>query len=215
VINSDTQEIRYTPEQLSQILNKLMTLYEIDGVRLSQKTGIPTTTINRLRKSDPNNNPTLLTLIPLAKFFSITVSQLIGETNLPDNSLPLPKFSQLPILSWEESVNWSNLNDKSRLSITTENEYSDKAFALIIEDDDFEKLSKGTILLIDPSLEPKHHDYAIVHRKEQKKATLKQIVIEDSKYFLKSVITSTSIVELMPEDKILGVLVEYKKYVRK
>lgn len=215
MINSDTQEIKYTSEQLSQILNKLMTIYDIDGVRLSKNTGIPTTTINRLRKSDPNNNPTLLTLIPLAKFFSITVSQLIGETNLPDTSLPPPKFSQLPILSWEESVNWSNVRDTSKLSITTENEYSDKAFALIVEEDDFKKLSKGTILLIDPTLKPNHHDYVIVHRQGQERASLKQTVIEDSKIFLKSVITNTSIVELASEDKILGVLVEYKKYVKK
>ena len=66
-------------QRLSAILNHLMAESRIDGVQLSRRTGVPVTTINRLRKNDVDNNPTLSTLVPLANFFVITVSQLIGD----------------------------------------------------------------------------------------------------------------------------------------
>ncbi len=74
-------------QRLSAILNHLMAESKIDGVQLSRRTGIPVTTINRLRKNDADNNPTLSTLVPLAHFFAITVSQLIGDEPIPDASI--------------------------------------------------------------------------------------------------------------------------------
>ena len=111
-------------KRLSNALNQLMIEHNIDGVLLSKNVGIPTTTINRLRKGDPTNNPTLTTLVPLAEFFSITVSQLIGDEPLPKSSsrhhpeIPL-SLTYLPLLSWGEVIGWpSTINQKHSIIST-------------------------------------------------------------------------------------------------
>ena len=198
--------------RLSNILNQLMAAHQLDGVQLSKKIGIPTTTINRLRKGDPDNNPTLLTLLPVANFFSITVSQLIGEEALPDKLPSRNKFLRLPILSWEEAIVWPESDSAPRQTILTENDYSNKSFALVIEEDNLEKFLKGTVLLFDPVISPISEDFVLSYKKGNKIPSFKQIIIDDEQIFLKSLILSSSLTSFTDEYKILGVLIEYKRF---
>lgn len=63
-------------------LKKLMDLHQINDKVLSGSTGVPAANISRL-KNNLTCNPTLGTLLPIAKYFGITVSELIGEA-VPD-----------------------------------------------------------------------------------------------------------------------------------
>lgn len=69
---------------------------ELDDVVLSKHTGVPYTTIARLRNS-PNSNPTSSTLRPIAQFFDITIDQLLGDHPLPSDRLPQLHIAQLII----------------------------------------------------------------------------------------------------------------------
>ncbi|KTC94848.1 helix-turn-helix domain-containing protein [Legionella feeleii] len=198
-------------EKLGKILNQLMKQYEIDGVQLSHYTGIPTTTINRLRQGIPNGNPTLLTLIPIAQHFSITVSQLIGESCLT----PEPAMSSLPLISWDEAINPSKVKNISQLSVLSENSYSKDAFALIVEGDNYQDFSRGTLLLIDPQLTPQDGNIVLISSKMQRTPILKKLLVENSVYFLKSMIYEKHIEKFDENDYIIGVLAEYKRYLLK
>jgi len=212
MINSETKQ-RLSSVHLSRVLGKLMLEHNVDGVQLSKHTGIPTTTINRLRNADPNTNPTLLTLLPLAQFFSITLSQLIGEEPLSDIETN-KKITRLPILSWEEALIWPRVTEQTTSSIVTDHNYSKNAFALIATEDYSEKIEKGTILLIDPLATPLHFDYVLTFKQEQEFPSLKQFIIEDGMQYLRSLYSKSIVTPFTSEFKILGVIIEYKKNCR-
>ena len=67
--------------QLSQILKRLMTTHPINDLRLSQATGVPSTTIARLRASR-EANPTISSLRLIASFFGVSIGQLLGDEPL-------------------------------------------------------------------------------------------------------------------------------------
>lgn len=207
-------------ERLSDRLNQLMLECKIDGVKLGKYTGIPTTTINRLRNSDPNNNPTLTTLVPLANFFSITVSQLIGDEPICSEQISgishdqEEKMRRIPVLQWEEAILPPTHYNPERQTVRTEYNYHADAYALVVEENDWQNLTRGTALLIDPSLQVEHRDFIIVHKIGQKTPTLKQALYDEGLLYLKPIIEGYGITLLTPEHNILGVVVEYKKNLR-
>jgi len=78
-----------------------------------------------------------------------------------------------------------------------------------------ENLSKGTLLLIDPLLRPDHRDFAIVYKEGQPVPTLKQVLHDEGEIFLKSMLYGSNIVPFTSTHKVLGVVVEYKKNLKK
>lgn len=75
-------------------LERLMKQHNVSLKQLAQEVGVPAANISRL-KNDSSSNPTLSTLIPIAKFFDVSVSELIGE--LPKNIDKLQIEEQLQI----------------------------------------------------------------------------------------------------------------------
>ena len=69
---------------LGDVLSLLMTECDIDDAKLSREVSIPASTISRMRLN-PDANPTASTLRPIAKFFSVSISQLLGDEPLPEN----------------------------------------------------------------------------------------------------------------------------------
>src|ERR1700730_4201865 len=89
-----------------------MTEARISASQLSKNTGLPTTTIKRIR-SNANANPTLVSLLPIAAFFRISLSQLIGEEDIPANiikgtfSSNQKLWTRVPIITWEQAILWN------------------------------------------------------------------------------------------------------------
>lgn len=203
-------------EKLSDNLNFLMTEARISADELGRRTGIPASTIKKIRNRY-NPNPTLTTLLPLAQYFTITLDQLVGNEPLPETrvkgsyQMNAEKLRQIPVLSWEESICWPNTIERSHLTTTTENNYGVTAYALIVEEDNWENLARNTLLLVDPMLEVEHRDYIVVHKQGQKKPALKQALFDEGQIYLKPITREYPIATLTSEHKILGVVVEYKK----
>ena len=216
--NSGSEDRTSFALRLSQSLNQLMQENGIDGVSLCKATGVPSTTINRLRKRDPNINPTLSTLIPIANYFSISVDQLLGEkplsrSRLKDKQPMAPcNLQLLPILNWEEATDWRTHLKRTTHAVTlTEHQYSEHSFALIIQAPDWENFPMGTTLLIDPCSTPLHRDFILTYRATQPQATLKQLLIDEGQRYLKPTLSGCPCSLMTPEHVILGVVVEYKK----
>jgi SOS-response transcriptional repressor LexA len=207
-------------DKLSDNLNLLMAEVHISADELARRTGLPASTIKKIRNRY-NPNPTLTTLLPLARYFLVTLGQLVGNEPLPAERIKgiylenVDVMRHVPILSWLESLDSSHVKTQSHATITTEHDYSQQVYALIVEEDDWENLVKGTALIIDPTLTAEHRDFALVYKEGQSVPTLKQILYDEGQIYLKSVVQGYNIVLLTPEHKILGVVVEYKKQLRK
>jgi len=62
---------------ISEVLGNLLRKHNMKSKDLSEQTKVPTMTIIRLLKNR-NANPTLATLLPIAKYFKITINELCG-----------------------------------------------------------------------------------------------------------------------------------------
>ena len=205
-------------EKLSDNLNLLMAEVHISADELARRTGIPASTIKKIRNRY-SPNPTLTTLIPLAHFFSLTLGQLVGDEPLPNDRIKgtyqinESSLKQIPIITWQETLSWPNTTSQHNF-VSTEYEYNNNAYALMIEEEGWENLAKGTVLLVDPTLKIEHRDYAIVHKEGQTSPALKQILYDEDNIFLKSVLNTSNIIPFSSVHKVLGVVVEYKKYLK-
>jgi SOS-response transcriptional repressor LexA len=215
-------------KRLSEVLNRLMQECDTDGVQLSKNTGVPTTTINRLRSGDSKNNPTLTTLVPLAEFFSVTVSQLIGDESLPqdrEKGTHKPNVSgwkPIPHLSWEQVTCWPNaraevepeINEWTATDITV----SENAFALTMEGDSmYPRFPEGTVLIIEPKCTIGNRDFIIILPKDQAKPLFKQILIDGTDCYIKSLNKDFKEIKKISLDnyRIIGVMIQARMEYRK
>jgi hypothetical protein len=157
-----------------------MKSHDTNMTLLYKHTGVPITTIQRICK-DPNANPTLASLIPIADFFSITLAQLIGDEPLPQaNQSGLAKsLTHVPIISWQQAVHWPkfSFNGHQPRLVSTEISLGDNPFSLEIIDDHLDSFHKGTQLIVDIHLKPNHGDYVISYKKGSNQASLNQILL--------------------------------------
>lgn len=207
-------------EKLSKNLNLLMAEAHLNAEELSRRIGLPASTIKKIRNNN-DSNPTLSTLSPLAKYFSLTISQLVGDEPFPVSrikgsyKIDPETLNHVPLISWHEAILWPTTPNPSRSTITTEHKYSKNAYALLVEEDNWENLAKDTALLVEPALEVEHRDFIIVYKNGQKIPTLKQALFDEGQMYLKPVTQGYNIAVFTPEHKILGVIVEYKKHLKK
>jgi len=201
------QNIRLRDNLLSLMKNN-----DTNMTHLYKNTGVPITTIQRICK-DPNANPTLASLIPIADFFSITVAQLIGEDPLPNSPIkPVPQnWCHISIITWQHAIEWPNSKHEfqSRF-ITTDMKVGDHAFALEILDDHHENFQKGSIIIVDPSASASHRDYVISYKKGSHHASLKQLLAHEGDIYLKPTNSEFKTTLMNENYRILGVVVQVR-----
>lgn len=193
----------------------------ISADELARRTGIPASSIKKIRNNN-NPNPTLTTLIPLAEYFDISLDQFVGKEPIPDTRIPgqyknnIEKLKRIPIIRWKDAIIWPNVQNKDEYpKVTSEFDYSTGAYALLVEESEWENLSKGTALLVEPNLKPEHRDFVIIHKKGHIVPTVKQILHDEDQIYLKPIIAGYNITLFSDEHRILGVIVEYKKHLKK
>ena len=202
---------------LAKTIEYLMETRNINMNQLHKKTGVPVTTINRLL-NEKNANPTISSLIPIANFFEITLNQLMGID--PSNLDPLidkyaPKNSlwrNVPIISWERAAEWSANISTANISetISTDILLGNNPYALIISESNWEGFFPNSVIIIDSSILPDHGDYAVILKKGQKRASLKQILIDDDKTYLRPVNKDYQTQILDESYELLGVVVQIR-----
>lgn len=190
---------------LSDTLNVLMAKARINSSELARATGLPATTIKRIRNNE-QCNPTISTLAPIAQHFSISMSELLGggiTASVGANALPL--------LSWAEAPHIDTLTThRERAGITTELVLSKNSYALPIESDELTPFAQGGFILIDRERAAKTLDYIVVFKQGMQQAILKKLIVEGDALYLKSLIQGIQVLPLTEEFRTLGVVAQYK-----
>ncbi len=202
-------------ERLSQNLNILMKRARVTTNVLARQTNIPASTIKKLRNSS-NINPTLSTLIPIANYFSLSIERILHDDFSMNSTLSItkPDVYHLPIITWEESIHWPHKKQASKYKeIITEYRFSELAFALRIENNEYMPFPCHSILFIEPSMQPLNNDFVLTYINEQT-PTLKQFLQEDGGTWLKSLKISNHIMPIKEDSRILGVVVEYRHFLK-
>lgn len=201
---------------ISVILKGLMAELGINESELARRTGIGQPVVHRICSGE-TDNPKVATLSPIANFFAISISQLIGDEPLPANRIPgtfnpdAQGWRQLPVLSWKQAITWPNLPIKSNPlpTISTDIELSPHAYALAVRDTTMEpRFPEGTVLLIEPELQPSNLDFAIVHIEGHELPNFKQILIDGDHIILKPLNSDFKTFLLDRPHRFLGVMVQ-------
>ena len=200
-----------TLHKLSDNLNLLMTAARISTSQLARRINVPLSSVKKIRKGD-NKNPTLATLLPIAEFFSVTLEELVTGNPLKkiNNLVPV----QLPLISWQEILNWPDVVANKQHVVFSENNYSEYAYSLRLEVDCGIFLS-NSLLLIEPKIYPLHGDYVVAHREGLASAVLKQFLIEEETSYLRSLNIAIHTVPMAQNYRILGVVMEYRNTLKK
>ena len=201
---------------MSKILKGLMAELGINESELARRTGIGQPVVHRICSGE-TDNPKVATLSPIANFFAISISQLIGDEPLSPERIPgtfnpdAQGWRQIPLLAWNQVLHWPNLTEKLAPlpTISTDIELGQHAYAVSTRDTTMEpRFPEGTILLIDPNLKPNSLDFAIVHVEGYDLPNFKQVLIDGGHTILKPLNTDFKTLLLDKPHKLLGVMVQ-------
>lgn len=196
-------------KNLSENLNLLMAKARVSSDELARQIGIPATTIKRIRNNE-QANPTISTLLPIANYFSVSINQLIEAEPNDINLHPLKTY-RIPLLSWQECIQHTEIEYKEQSKyISVERFVSKQAFALIVEDSELYFFPKNSILIVEPSEKPLNGDYIIVANIQQNIRSIRKYIVELDQIYLKPMISGIATSALTSEYKIIGVILQYK-----
>lgn len=205
-------------------LKALMSLAKINASELARRTGVAQPIIHRL-STGQNTNPKLATVKPISEYFMVTVSQLIGEESLPSDksfyrvSSEHRGWNRVPLITWQDAVAWPNaLNQyqesENSVYVSTDANVSKLAYGLKIKGCAMEPIfPENTTVVVEPSRDPKDRDFVIVHLHNDPEARLKQVIMDGSDYYLKSLnpdLEEVRVTKMQPQDRFLGIMAQAK-----
>ncbi len=180
---------------LSNILRTLMNEVGITVTELARQTDVGQPVIHRMASGE-TDNPKVGSLSPIAKFFNVSISHLIGDEPLPTDRVSgshnpyYRSWSKLPLLNMEQATLWPQqkiFETEIATYVSTEANVSENAFAIRLEDNTMEpRFPAGTILIIEPNLQPTNNDFAAVNIKGQGKVQFKQVQFDGEELYLKA-----------------------------
>ena len=161
---------------LSYVLKELLEKFDnLSGSELAKRTGLPTSTINRILAGTVSD-PRISTLKPIANYFGLSVDQLLGYVELPVNySIKAEKKSPslaIPNYSYKSLNNDLDTPNQWFTWVTEKKNPENNCFALTIDTTKYEPIfEQDTILIVEPNtLPPQHNDYVVL--KFDKKQTI-------------------------------------------
>lgn len=200
----------FNGERLNKILSQLMHENSVTLTKLSANTGIPIPTLKRLQ-SDPSANPTISSLVPVAKFFNLSVNQLIGASAITGRNNGFlhsdENWTQIPILSWGEVIEWKKYSQSSIRYVETDCGCSEQSFAVEVIEDDWSGFLKHSILILDTRVKIRHKCYALCI-KDEKHVSFKQILKNEGAIYLRSPNPNFPMVNSNNEYQFIAVLVQ-------
>ncbi len=205
--------------KLNKILKSLLDKSNLSENELSRRTGIPQQIINRILLGQ-NKNPKIATLKPLAHYFMVSISQLIGD-------LPLAKEANLNIshAGWNEipiidgntinPLTLSELTSRTTTKMSVDIQINSSCFAIKLDDSSMEpKFSKGTLLVFDHLRKIINTNFGLIYIHAQQKTVFRQLFIKQENIYIKCLNPKLKCYKLkqrlLSEDKYLGTLIQSK-----
>jgi SOS-response transcriptional repressor LexA len=199
--------------KLSEILQQLIEEKGLTITELARRIQISQPTIQRIA-TGVYKRPHAKTLKPIAEFFKISIDQLQGlEPILWLKSKSI--IRQIPLLTPSQAFVWPDAQDKSYTSaVVIDIEAGTSAYAMEMPDPSMEPLvPKRSILIIDPTKEPRYRSYVAVKLQHAREIMIRQLLIDSEKYYIKplsSDFEQFKMTPLSPEDSIAGVVVQVR-----
>lgn len=178
------------PPERSNLI-ELMKALKVGDNELSAQTGLPPTTIYRMKVG--TTDPRLSTMKALADFFQVTLGQIVNEEPLPADFLELNDkvnknntFFKIPVLGWEQASVWK----EGALQQYTEWTYTDvvqseKAFALKIRSDEYGlRFPKGGVILVEDVLPESYPYYAVIFNLASQECSIVKVMQAASVVYL-------------------------------
>ncbi len=209
---------RYT--KLAQKLKRLLFERNMKVSDLAREVNLPQPTVHRL-VTGKSTRPYKSSLEPIAQFFSVSVEELLNETQNVEsiwnpsetNKLaPSPSIKNIPIISWQQLNDLSAARKSAEKQVLTLGCLSEESFAVVMPDSSMEPFfANGTLLIFDPKQTPKDRTYVLVNLQENNLFIFRQLLIDGDDRYLKPLNPDLSLFKmrmLHKHDKILGLLVE-------
>lgn len=205
--------------KFNENIKKLLERESINASTLARNINVAERNLYRLI-SDKNSNPTLSSLRPIAKFFNVSVSQLIGEDvlNFDNASYSRRTISNIPLIELSEltAIIESHEESNARETISTDATVSDKSFAFRINHGGLEPcFPKGSIVVIDTNRNYSHGNFVLIISDNEKMPQMREIISDGSDICLKSANPALSQIKmsrLSTNDKVLGVVAQINSY---
>lgn len=199
---------------ISDVLQDLLILHEINVTELSRRINVSQPTIQRI-VSGAYKQPRNTTLEPIARYFEISINQLRGIEPIPFLRLGKEKIiKNLPLFHYHDLQSWPIIQNNSNHCVVSNMNLSEEAFAMYMPDSSMEPvMPKGSILLIDPDKLPQHGSYVALKLKNFSGIIIRQLVTDTTKNFIKALsfdLSNFNITALTDEDKIIGVIMEIR-----
>lgn len=207
------------PVKLAQNLDNMMSNRQLSASELSRRINIPSDTIKKMR-TGKNTNPTIATLKPIANYFGITVSQLIGEEPITsancgeeDYHNNQTKYASIPIIAWQDTVLWVETKYPVKkycyVSLAT---LKNNAYALELQNSSYQLFPSDSVIIVDPQSDYLHGDYVLVHKAGQTVPSIKKVINDEGVYYLQSIIVGLNNITSLAHYNVLGVIIGYTKW---
>jgi SOS-response transcriptional repressor LexA len=192
-------------KKLSHNVNVLMAEYRLSSSELARQTGVPATSIKRLRNNE-QANPTVSTLLPIAQFFGLSLSELVCESNVIHQHKG-SSVQAVPLLTWQTCIEVNNADPLE--FITTCSKRSDSAFALRVDSEESSSFPKGCIIIVEPQLTAKDGDFIVVAKTSGGSVSIKKMLVDLDQCYLRSLRPGLEVMHLHADIRIFGVVTEY------
>lgn len=196
-----------------QNLKYLLKKYRVTIKVLAEKTGIDEAILYKM-SAGKIIKPSAENILTIASFFGISSEELLVQDleNQIWESSHISSYATVPLIRWEDALAKAQnktVNVLGKVPSFSDSPRSIRAFALVIDSNIYApKFPENTLFVVDPEVQPKHEHYVIVFSTTTHKTVLKQVLMDDSDTYLKSV-TSDALPNTLPvkkgeDDIILG-----------
>lgn len=200
--------------RLSEVLKALLRHRKLTVSELSRHTGIVQPVIYRMTTGE-TDNPKLSSLLPIANYFNVNISQLIGEEPLSHEGNADQQVKAIPLLNLANVQEYKKVIPHETKNIMAMG-LSEFGFALVMPDTSMEPMfQRGSLLIFDPLNEPQDRSFVLVRLGAPATIVFRQLIIDVDQKYLKPLNPDFNLFKMRlldKNDEIIANLVESRNY---
>lgn len=197
-------------------LEILTKMYGISEAELCRETNISQATLWRLLNG--GTDPRASTLNAIASYFNISVDQLLGNQPIvkttDKTSTNKNNTVYLPIFSLEKPTELAKMVGKVTPGnwnkwLDVESSIKSDCFTVEISGESmWPDFIEGTLIIIDPTITPKHRNYILCRLHTSNEIIFRQYIEERTEKLLKPINYAYKTIPLKKNDTIMGVIIQ-------
>ena len=201
-------------EQLNERIKRLRKTLNLTQHQLAKAVGVSHVTIYQWEIG--NSYPKSKYVSALAKALRVSVEELLSESNSAAELEPGPPITgQVPMISWIQAGSWLEMAEEAKDFTTfyaTTAKVGPQAFALRVIGDSMtsytggKSIPEGSLVIVDPDIAAENGKVVVARLDDSNEATLKQLVIDGGKKYLKPFNINYPVKEINGNCTIIGVV---------